>query len=117
MPRVYAMCGVVTREQGNDEGGRIKDETEKRREVDKSKPRHRSRAVRRARAIPPAEVAPRALLDGADLIAMGLTPGPEFKRILDRVYRAQLDGEISSKAQAIDMVQTRADPQAARCGE
>jgi len=58
------------------------------------------RAVRRARAIPADQVAPPPLIDGADLIAMGLTPGPMFKRILERVYDAQLEGTVATKAQA-----------------
>jgi poly(A) polymerase len=66
------------------------------------------RLVRRARAIPPEEVAPRPLIDGADLIAMGLKPGPAFKRILDRVYRSQLEGIVTTKAQAKAMAKTEA---------
>jgi tRNA nucleotidyltransferase (CCA-adding enzyme) len=35
-------------------------------------------------------------LDGETLKAMGLPPGPKFRRILDRLLAARLDGEISS---------------------
>ncbi len=58
-------------------------------------------AVERARAIPPEEVAPAPLVDGEDLIALGLSPGPIFKRILDRVYREQLEGKLADRAQAM----------------
>lgn len=37
-------------------------------------------------------------LTGADLKAMGLKPGPQFKRILDRLLDARLDGEVTNEA-------------------
>lgn len=43
---------------------------------------------------------PAPLLSGDDLKSMGLTPGPEFKRILDAVYDAQLEGALISPDQA-----------------
>lgn len=39
-------------------------------------------------------LSPEPLIGGADLIAMGLTPGPSFSEILDRVYDAQLEGRV-----------------------
>jgi poly(A) polymerase len=44
---------------------------------------------------------PGALIDGADLIEMGLSPGPLFSRVLSGVYDAQLEGTITSKDEAI----------------
>jgi len=38
----------------------------------------------------------RCSLDGADLKALGLMPGPDFGRIMDRLLAARLDGEVSS---------------------
>ena len=38
----------------------------------------------------------RCRLDGADLKALGLMPGPDFGRIMDRLLAARLDGEVSS---------------------
>jgi hypothetical protein len=35
---------------------------------------------------------------------MGLRAGPDFRRILDAVYDAQLEGKISSKAAAAALV-------------
>ena len=58
------------------------------------------RVLERVGAIPPDEVAPPPLIDGQALIEMGLSPGPIFKRVLDRVYRAQLEGEVTSKDEA-----------------
>ncbi len=39
----------------------------------------------------------RQLICGDDLIEMGFVPGPLFRRILDRVLDARLDGEVESK--------------------
>ncbi|MFH5803839.1 CCA tRNA nucleotidyltransferase [Alienimonas sp. DA493] len=52
----------------------------------------------------PEELAPAPLLTGADLIAAGKTPGPEFKALLDRAYDAQLDGEVRTKEDALTFV-------------
>lgn len=46
---------------------------------------------------------PEPLLDGDALIAMGLTPGPDFARILIGVYDAQLDGRVMERAAAEKM--------------
>jgi poly(A) polymerase len=48
-------------------------------------------------------LAPTALLDGSDLIAMGLKPGPTFSRILEAVYDAQLEGSLRDKGEAVAM--------------
>jgi poly(A) polymerase len=45
-------------------------------------------------------LAPTPLLDGDDLVRLGLTPGPHFKRILDLTYDAQLEGRVSDAAGA-----------------
>ena len=38
-------------------------------------------------------------LTGADLTAMGLKPGPQYKRILSQLLDARLNGEITSDAE------------------
>jgi len=48
--------------------------------------------------------APKPLLQGRDLIALGLKPSPRFKEILDAVYVKQLDGEVGSLEEAIAVV-------------
>jgi len=48
-------------------------------------------------------VAPEPLITGDDLIAMGLEPGPAFRKLLDDVYDAQLEGRVSDKDEAMDM--------------
>ena len=41
------------------------------------------------------------VLQGRDLISLGLEPSPQFKIILDEVYALQMDGEITTKEEAI----------------
>ncbi len=45
--------------------------------------------------------APDPILMGRHLIELGLTPGPEFKRILEAVYERQLDGKVTNVDEAI----------------
>jgi len=45
-------------------------------------------------------VTPPPLVTGADLIALGLTPGPTFGRLLHAAYDAQLNGEVTTPDQA-----------------
>jgi hypothetical protein len=47
--------------------------------------------------------APPPLLTGDDLTAAGQSPGPVFKRVLDRVYDAQLEGRVTTAEQALEM--------------
>src|SRR6185437_1527350 len=51
------------------------------------------------------DYAPVALIDGDVLTELGLKPGPLFKRILNEVYDAQLEGRVNSTADAIAMAQ------------
>jgi poly(A) polymerase len=50
---------------------------------------------------------PEPLLDGGDLIAMGYTPGPEFRTMLDAVMDAQLEGSIGTKSEAESFAKRR----------
>jgi len=53
----------------------------------------------------PAEiVAPPALLNGHDLIALGLRPGPQMGRVLESLREAQAAGEIATREAAEDFV-------------
>ncbi len=55
----------------------------------------------------PAEiVAPPALLNGHDLIAIGLRPGPQMGRILEALREAQAAGEITTREAAEQFVTT-----------
>ena len=46
-------------------------------------------------------LAPAPLVTGDDLIGAGLVPGPMFKRTLDAVYDAQLEGRVADRAEAL----------------
>jgi len=51
------------------------------------------------------ELNPQPLVTGDDLQAIGLSPGPLFKTLLDSVRAAQLDREIRNRDEALAMVQ------------
>ena len=60
-------------------------------------------AVERLAALPAEALRPPALVNGDDLIALGMTPGAAFKRILAAVEDAQLEGRVATRAQALDL--------------
>jgi tRNA nucleotidyltransferase (CCA-adding enzyme) len=41
---------------------------------------------------------PKAILQGRHLVARGMQPGKEFKRILEAAFEAQLDGKFADEA-------------------
>ena len=43
-----------------------------------------------------------SLIQGRDLIALGLTPSPQFKTILDKVYTLQLEGTLTNRTDALE---------------
>lgn len=63
----------------------------------------RIRSRVRELATRPPGLAPPPLLGGEDLIRLGLTPGPRFKVILEAVYDAQLEGQIATRDQALEL--------------
>jgi poly(A) polymerase len=56
------------------------------------------------RTTPPEVLNPPPLLTGDDLIAMEIEQGPVFKRLLDAVREAQLEGTIRSREEAVELV-------------
>lgn len=50
---------------------------------------------------------PPPLLGGNDLKALGIAPGPAFKEWLDNVRDAQLNGEVSTREQALEWIRIR----------
>jgi poly(A) polymerase len=50
------------------------------------------------------QIKPAPLLSGDDLIAQGYTPGPLFKKILQTVEDAQLEGKLQSREDALRLV-------------
>jgi len=53
------------------------------------------------------ELLPPPLVNGADLIELGLKPGPEFKEILDEVRDEQLEGRIHTREDALEVIKRR----------
>jgi len=56
-------------------------------------------------AITPEAMRPAPLVTGADLIAHGYEPGPQFKKILAALEDEQLEGRLESKEQALTWAQ------------
>ena len=54
--------------------------------------------------IPPERMRPSPLVTGDDLIAVGHTPGPRFREILNAVEDAQLEGRLPSRDAALEFV-------------
>jgi poly(A) polymerase len=46
---------------------------------------------------------PEPLVTGDDLVRLGFKPGPEFKRILDATYDAQLEGKVLTAHQGLEL--------------
>jgi len=44
------------------------------------------------------------LLQGRDLIDLGLKPSPQFKKMLENLYNLQLEGNISEKEEALEYI-------------
>ena len=47
------------------------------------------------------------LLDGSDLIALGQAPGPRFGALLNEALERQLEGELTTRDQALDWLETK----------
>ena len=63
----------------------------------------REELERRLAELERTDYAPPPVITGDDLTAAGLAPGPVFKRVLDEVYDAQLEGHVATKDQALRM--------------
>jgi len=64
------------------------------------------------REMPADELNPEPLVTGEDLIALGMKPGREFKRLLDEVRDAQLEGLVRSKEDGLRLVKELQAPSA-----
>jgi poly(A) polymerase len=65
---------------------------------------HVAYCERMIRETPPYELNPPPAVTGDDLIAMGMKPGREFKLLLDAVRDAQLEGQIRTKEDGLQLV-------------
>ena len=55
---------------------------------------------------PPSIIDPPPLITGDDLKSLGLRPSPEFKRLLDEIRDAQLNDEIATHEEALELART-----------
>lgn len=63
----------------------------------------------KAHALAVENAAPRPLVLGRHLVALGRKPGPDFKPILDEAFEAQLDGVFSDEAGGVVWLTERLD--------
>jgi poly(A) polymerase len=61
-------------------------------------------AKERYEAAEPTQIRPTPLITGEDLIALGYLPGPDFRRMLNLVEDAQLEGRVQSREEALQMI-------------
>ena len=54
--------------------------------------------MRKARALELERLAPKPIVQGRHLLALGRSPGPDFKPIINAAFEAQLDGAFSDEA-------------------
>jgi tRNA nucleotidyltransferase (CCA-adding enzyme) len=66
--------------------------------------------VTKAHALQLAAAAPRPIVLGRHLVALGMKPGPEMKPIIDAAFEAQLDGTFRDEAGGIAWVKTQLPP-------
>ena len=64
---------------------------------------------RKLAELPPEKLKPSPLVNGRDLIAMGLTPGPRFAEILRAVEDAQLEGLVADREEALRFLRARSN--------
>jgi poly(A) polymerase len=61
----------------------------------------------RFRSMPVAEVRPKPLITGRELIAAGYSPGARFREMLRAAEDAQLEGTIATAEEALKLVRER----------
>jgi tRNA nucleotidyltransferase (CCA-adding enzyme) len=62
--------------------------------------------LNRAKELDILNAPPKPLINGKDLIKLGLKPSPKFKEILNTTYNAQLDGKFTTKEEAIKYIKS-----------
>jgi poly(A) polymerase len=51
-----------------------------------------------------ADISPPVLVQGGDVLALGIPAGPEVKELLNEVRRAQLNGQVASRPAALELI-------------
>jgi tRNA nucleotidyltransferase (CCA-adding enzyme) len=59
--------------------------------------------LEKARELTVQDAAPKPIIQGRHLIALGLEPGPDFSPFLEQLFEAQLDGEFHDEAGGIEL--------------
>ncbi len=67
----------------------------------KTLPKSIRQLQRQSAALQLRQVAPQKILQGRDLLRLGVPPGPAMGRILTRVFEAQLDGKVTDLESAL----------------
>ncbi|HEY3244318.1 MAG TPA: CCA tRNA nucleotidyltransferase [Phycisphaerae bacterium] len=68
----------------------------------------------RIAALDPESLAPPRLITGEDLLAWGVPAGPVYARVLEQVYRAQLNGTFTTRDEALALARKLAQPDSER---
>ena len=58
---------------------------------------------------PEEKLNPDPLIDGQDLISLGVKPGKRFKEVLDEARDQQLDGQLTNRIDALQWLHNRVD--------
>ncbi len=53
------------------------------------------------------DLKPKPLINGNDLIAMGMTPGPDMKPLLEEIYTLQLEGQFKDREECLAWIRKR----------
>ena len=67
----------------------------------------KKKTEKKAKVTPEEQIRPQRFLTGDDLQAMGFQPGPLFSRILGALEEAQLEGQISTREEAEELVRDK----------
>ncbi len=73
--------------------------------------------LQRAKSRPEVPMLPPPLVTGHDLIALGLTPGPGFRDLLDQVGEWQLNEEVTSREEALERLRRLAEGELRQGGQ
>jgi tRNA nucleotidyltransferase (CCA-adding enzyme) len=74
------------------------------------KPRHRIETWEEvAEKLKIRENKPTPILQGRDLLRLGIQPGPEMGKLLRNAYELQLDGTLNNRDEAVDWVKNVID--------
>lgn len=64
--------------------------------------------LKEKRRLPLMQLDPAPILDGSDLIDLGMSPGPKFKVLLTKARAMQLDGQLEDRTAALDWLRRHA---------